>query len=87
MKITTAASLLAAALLPLAARAEIPLIDDLVQKESWSYVPVSAWDSRRRVAWGVSEGHTFFGVWGVLEDWRHKPSRSAATVPARLTPI
>jgi len=40
MKITTAASIFAAALVPLALRAEIALIDDLVQKESWSYVPV-----------------------------------------------
>lgn len=40
--VTSAASLLAAALLPLAAHAEIPLIDDLVKQESWSYVPVSA---------------------------------------------
>lgn len=40
MKLFTPAAVLSAALLPLAARAVIPLIDDLVKKESWSYVPV-----------------------------------------------
>lgn len=40
MKLFTPAAVLSAALLPLAARAAIPLIDDLVKKESWSYVPV-----------------------------------------------
>lgn len=40
MKLVTPATVLSAALLPLLARSAIPLIDDLVKKESWSYVPV-----------------------------------------------
>lgn len=64
--ISAAAPLLLAAVLPLATRAVIPLVDDLVKLESWSYVPVSdplvgwvgPWECGRK-AWGGRGGrHT-----------------------------